>query len=450
MKKTITTVLACLPLAMTAQVLHVEIPDTTLQKGASLWVGNGLEPITFDKKGVFEYDNKELNTKSTAALMLQDYSFYRVVLEPGKSQTLKITKKGNGKVAKYSGDNVPLAEFLNKFEDFSPARDWNMEQQQQKTDTISFAEAFKKLDAENAALGKMVNKIKDTEDQQTCRKSLLMKYLMNRISLQEDYVKAHNLNVKTDAKLKAMMAEILPNDSDYASYGLVTALVEYNMPKDGSDYKDATEYSMDYLNSIDRTVSDKKQKEELIESFVGRVIDADELDVDKFWTRACQLCDKSALAKYQYIVDSKKNTQTGMKCPDAAFKDAEGKTHHLSDFFGKVLYIDLWATWCGPCCMEIPYMEKMVEHYKNNDKIQFISISVDRDRDAWLKKIKKDNPAWPQFNADQEEYVTIAKQWGVSGIPRFIIINADGTINNANAFRPSSDDFIKDIDAILK
>ncbi len=450
MKKTLFTLLAALPLAVSAQVLHIEIPDTTLQNGANLWVGFTYAPLKFDNKGVFEMDGKDLKNKGTAALMLKDYSFYRVVLEPGKRQNLKITVKNGKKTVKYSGDNVAMAEFMNKFEDFGPARNWDMEQQQQKKDTISFDEAFKKLDADHDVLTKMVGKIKNADDQKTCRKSLLMKYLMNKISLQKNYVKAHKLNAKTDAKLKALMNEILPNDTDYASYGLVTTLVEYNLPKNESDYNDVTEYGIDYLNSIDKTVSDKKQKNEMLIGFVGRVIDAEGLDVDKFWARANELCDKADLAKYQFIVDSKKNTKSGMKCPDAEFSDADGKVHHLSEFFGKVLYIDLWATWCGPCCMEIPHMEKMVEHYKDNDKIQFISISLDQDRNAWLKKIKKDKPAWPQFNANKEQDIVISKQWGVSGIPRFIIINADGTINNSNAFRPSDEDFIKNIDAIIK
>lgn len=450
MKKTLLTLLAALPLAASAQVLRIEIPDTTLQNGANLWVGYTYAPLKFDKKGVFEMDGKDLKNKGMAAVMLKDYSFYRVVLEPGKRQNLKITTKNGKKTVKYSGDNVAMAEFMNKFEDFSPARNWDMEQKQKKKDTISFADAFKKLDADHEVLTKMVGKIKDADDQKTCSKSLLMKYLMNKIALQKDYVKAHKLNAKTDPKLKALMGEIQPNDSDYASYGLVTSLVEYNLPKNESDYKDVTEYGIDYLNSIDKTVSEKKQKAAMLEGFVGRVIDADGMDVEKFWTRAIELCDKASLAKYQFIVDSRKSTKSGMKCPDAEFCDADGKVHHLSEFFGKVLYIDLWTTWCMPCCMEIPYMEKMVEHYKDNDKIQFISISLDQDRNAWLKKIKKDKPAWPQFNANKEQDIALSKQWGISGIPRFLIINADGTINNANAFRPSNENFIKNIDAILK
>lgn len=450
MKKTLATALALLPLAAAAQVLHVEVPDTTLQKGASLWVGFTYAPVEFNKKGVFDFDGQGLKNKGTAALMLNDYSFYRVVMEPGKKQSLKITTKNGKKIAKYSGANTAMAEFLNSFEHFDPKRNLAMEKRMNKTDTISFAEAFKQLDAEHTELSKMVGKIKDASDKNTCAKSLKMKYLLNRISLQKDYLEAYKKDAKKDAKLKDMMDEILPNDSDYVSYELTSELIDYNMPKSQKDYKDVTAYAIDYMNCIDKTVSDKKQKNKLLSGFVANMLDADKLDVDRFWTRANELADKKTLSQFQYIVDSKKNTQTGMKCPDATFSDADGKTHKLSDFFGKVLYIDLWATWCGPCCAEIPYLEKMVEHYKGNDKIQFISISVDEKRDAWLQKIKKDNPAWPQFNANKSEYITLAKQWGITGIPRFLIINADGTINNADAFRPSNENFVKKIDAILK
>ena len=142
MKKTLLTLLAALPLAASAQVLRIEIPDTTLQNGANLWVGYTYAPLKFDKKGVFEMDGKDLKNKGMAAVMLKDYSFYRVVLEPGKRQNLKITTKNGKKTVKYSGDNVAMAEFMNKFEDFSPARNWDMEQKQKKKDTISFADAF--------------------------------------------------------------------------------------------------------------------------------------------------------------------------------------------------------------------------------------------------------------------------------------------------------------------
>lgn len=72
--------------------------------------------------------------------------------------------------------------------------------------------------------------------------------------------------------------------------------------------------------------------------------------------------------------------------------DVNGKKYRLSDFKGKAVYIDVWATWCGPCCMEIPYMEKLVKHYAKNKKIEFLSISLDENQKKWKKKLTEDKP----------------------------------------------------------
>ncbi|WP_297058509.1 TlpA disulfide reductase family protein [uncultured Duncaniella sp.] len=123
----------------------------------------------------------------------------------------------------------------------------------------------------------------------------------------------------------------------------------------------------------------------------------------------------------------------------------DGSTINMKDLFGKVLYVDVWATWCGPCCAEIPYMEKLVERFKGNDKIEFLSFSVDEDRDAWLKKIKADNPAWPQYRLVGDENKKFSEELDITGIPRFIIIAPDGKLMDTDAVRPS----FEKIDEIL-
>lgn len=449
MKKLMALAAVALPLAAQAQMLRVEIPDTALQNGAKIYLGMEAAPLKFNAKGVGEYSNDQVKETTMATLMLKDFSFYAVVLEPGKTMTVKVADKKGKRDVKYGGENVPMAQFSNLFQSYYPERSWAYEQQNHKTDTVSFDEAFAINQRKRDELAKLVAKIKDVTDRKTFGKTLEMRYLKNQISLQQDWLTAHQLDVKSDAHLKSLMAQILPNDSDYVSAGLVTDLINYSLPFVVDRNTDATEYGIGFLQTTDRLVTDRKLRDELMESMVNSILGADGVDVDKFWSVASQLCSKETIARYQYVVDSKRATKSGMKCPDAAFTDADGKVHHLSEFFGKVLYVDLWATWCGPCCMEIPHMEKRVEHYKDNAKIQFISISLDRDRKAWLKKVEKDQPAWPQFNADSEQDKVISQQWGVTGIPRFLIINADGTINNADAFRPSDDDFVSKIDAIL-
>lgn len=162
--------------------------------------------------------------------------------------------------------------------------------------------------------------------------------------------------------------------------------------------------------------------------------------IDKFiaWAGADSSIAKQQVAEFLEKQKSVQATQSGTPAPDVNLSTPDGKTIKLSSLTnGKFTYIDVWATWCGPCCKEIPFMEKLVIKYKNNPRVQFLSISVDQNKDAWLKKLEKDNPQWPQFILQGEEERQFSKAWGISGIPRFIMINPDGTIYDADASRPS-------------
>lgn len=84
---------------------------------------------------------------------------------------------------------------------------------------------------------------------------------------------------------------------------------------------------------------------------------------------------------------------------DFPIKDLKGNVTRLSDFIGKgkVVYLDVWVTWRGPCCAEIPYIEKVTEHYTENSKIEIICVSLDAKTDKWKKKLENDKPQWKQF-----------------------------------------------------
>lgn len=138
----------------------------------------------------------------------------------------------------------------------------------------------------------------------------------------------------------------------------------------------------------------------------------------------------------------------GVKASDFEMQDVKGRKLHFLDVIGKgkVTYIDFWATWCGPCCTEIPYLEKLVEKYKNNPEIEFISISLDNDINKWHKKLENDQPTWTQYIIPDNFNSTFANEYNIRGIPRFMVFDKEGKIININAERPSS----PDIDKILK
>lgn len=131
--------------------------------------------------------------------------------------------------------------------------------------------------------------------------------------------------------------------------------------------------------------------------------------------------------------------------PDIKLYSTDGSDLLLSSLFGKVIYIDFWATWCGPCIRETPYMAALAERMKGRDDIVCISVSTDDTDEPWQKHLAKEQPDWPQYRADPEAFEGFSKSLNINGIPRFIIVGKDGSIYDPDAIRPSNED----IDGVL-
>ncbi len=130
------------------------------------------------------------------------------------------------------------------------------------------------------------------------------------------------------------------------------------------------------------------------------------------------------------------NIAAGKSAPGFKGQNIAGDTVSLADLKGTYIYIDVWATWCGPCIYEIPFLEKIQEEYKNQ-KIAFVSISIDENKDAWKKMVKEKSMKGIQLIANGAWKSDIATQYNIRGIPRFILIDAAGKIIDSNAPRPS-------------
>ncbi len=120
------------------------------------------------------------------------------------------------------------------------------------------------------------------------------------------------------------------------------------------------------------------------------------------------------------------------------YKNFKGGNSSLSDYKGKYVYIDIWATWCGPCLQEIPHL-KAIEHEFEGSNIVFLSISVDqpKDEEKWKKMVADKSLGGVQLMADAAFNSEIIKEYGVMGIPRFMLVDPEGKILNADAPRPS-------------
>ena len=128
-------------------------------------------------------------------------------------------------------------------------------------------------------------------------------------------------------------------------------------------------------------------------------------------------------------------TQIGKPAPKFTLKSNLGHTYSLEEFKGKVVYLDLWASWCGPCRAETPSLKILYDKYKNDNRIAFISIAVHDDINEWKKALEKDKPDWIQL-LDIEGGVW--KSYVANIIPKFILIDKQGNIVNFDAPRASS------------
>lgn len=88
----------------------------------------------------------------------------------------------------------------------------------------------------------------------------------------------------------------------------------------------------------------------------------------------------SALSVYAKGSLAKLQTPAPTPAPDYVFKDAEGRDVRFADFKGKVVVVNLWATWCAPCKIEMPTLAALAEHYKDRDDVAVVTISMDVDK----------------------------------------------------------------------
>jgi len=151
---------------------------------------------------------------------------------------------------------------------------------------------------------------------------------------------------------------------------------------------------------------------------------------------------KQKNTKYLYkesLIDSLGN--------DFTFKDINNKDITLTEFKGKYVYIDVWATWCKPCKVEYVFLKELEEHFSNNDELQIISISTDREHDKWEKYIlSKSIEGIQLYSGSNSDFV---KFYDIGALPRFIFLDKKGRVISPDEIRPSNPKTLEKLEATV-
>lgn len=164
-----------------------------------------------------------------------------------------------------------------------------------------------------------------------------------------------------------------------------------------------------------------------------------------------EVCDalKSRYADNEFVrhLDQKLRTvvMVGMDAPEIAMTDTAGIVRRLSELHGKVVLIDFWASWCGPCRRENPNVVRLYQRY-HDQGFEVFSVSLDDNREKWVQAIMKDNLLWPNHVSDLRGWNSAGgRLYGISSIPATVLVGRDGKVLARNLRGPQLEQTLKEI-----
>lgn len=239
----------------------------------------------------------------------------------------------------------------------------------------------------------------------------------------------HNLNV-TDWTQTAEIIKYYPSGTD-----IIERIIVNNIRLSGQKLTNPVDF---ILKNITQVTNDTLKGELVAKYAATKRTYAELLDFKQQYGK--YLVTENQKNKFRESELALNEPKDNNPATDFRFADKDGKQVALSDFGGKLVYIDIWATWCGPCRREFPHLKKLEAEYHNNENIVFLGISIDvsKDHQKWKDFLVKEDLKGIQLFGGDESRAGLSVPYKVTTIPRFILVGKDGKIISSDAPRPSS------------
>jgi len=299
--------------------------------------------------------------------------FFLVQTDPRNSVTLVVEP----------GDEIELSGNIQNL-----GEEYQVEGSEGSREIMKLRRRMEKTIASLDSLGKIYRENKDTEDMQALR-SRLNKSSQQIINSQKSYTKEFiDRNIHSLASLMALYQQIGPRSfvlnpkEDFKYFARVDSALMANYPNSGP------------VKSLHSQVEDIRKR-----------IQSDEA--------------------------SQKRLAVGNKAPEISLPNPQGDTVELSQLRGNYVLLDFWASWCKPCRVENPNLVKAYKRYSNQD-FEIYQVSLDKQRQAWLDAIEKDNLDWYHVSDLQFWNSAAAQKYNIRSIPANFLLNKEGEIIDKN------------------
>lgn len=260
-------------------------------------------------------------------------------------------------------------------------------------------------------------------------------------------------------------------EKDYATYADTYAMILYKM----GNYKKALSFAKEAQaitkgesadhNTTFATIAAKAMKpslyKPLLESFVKKGQSNEK--INEILKTAYVANKKSDAGFSEYFAGLEKEAHNKMledlkkerlnnPSPQFTLTDMDGKPVSLSDYKNKVVIVDFWATWCGPCIASMPSMQKMVNHYKDNPNVKFLFVDTWQTEEDKLANAKKfiNEKGYKEFHVLMDNEDKVVGQFGVTGIPTKFIIGTDGNIKFKDVGFGGDEELLKKLPAMIE
>lgn len=388
---------------------------------------SNADTVRIASDGSFSYSRKMENPE-IGFLYVPNKAFYALVMINGTKTQLK-ANPDTPDTYTFTGDLEAAEKFY-----INTSKILN---EQSATTYLSFGEMQRILKASSDSLEQAAEKISPKEFAALVMNDVKMSQstaALNYIYQLHDANKASD----SDADYNRYMEALDMNDAEQAF-----AYVKWK--EECVNQGGPTSY-VRMLDVAQNKISDPETQEKVVMDLMENYFNVCDSDLEAVYQKALPMIKDAQKKEWvEQMYNANKKLIPGADAIDCQLEDINGKTIKLSDLYGKVLYLDIWATWCGPCCEEIPYMEKLAQHFKGDNRIVPISISVDRKKKDWSAKLKADKPEWSQYLCPD-----FTDLYGIAGIPCFILIDTKGKIITTKAPRPSDPECINFISKYLK